>query len=109
MDLYEFEASLVYRGSFMTANATQRNPASKRTKETEGGGGEGERKRQSDRDRVTETGRDRDRDRLILVRFLENSRISAEKSERPEANVNCVGILDSQLGRDVFSFVPMSL
>jgi hypothetical protein len=33
VDLCEFEASLVYRVSFRTAGATQRNPVSKRKRE----------------------------------------------------------------------------
>ena len=35
MGLYEFKASLVYRESFRTASATQRNPVSKTKREKE--------------------------------------------------------------------------
>jgi hypothetical protein len=40
VDLYEFEASLVYRVSSRTARATQRNPVSKnKNKQTKSNGG----------------------------------------------------------------------
>lgn len=45
----------------------------------------------------------------VLARVLRSLRFSAGPRERPGANANCDGILDSQLGREVLHPVPVSL
>lgn len=43
------------------------------------------------------------------MRFLGDRKSSAGMTARPDANVNCVGTLDSWLGGEVFRSVPMYL